>query len=392
MTLRRIAGTLLAVLAAAPAAFAGFADTPGKSTFVLDVNYQYAYTNHNFDDQGKLVNLNDDIVMYDPAGTALGTISVPAFHYDKVLLTQAFYGFTEKFAAGVVVPYFLDSKTELNLNWTAGAYAGDLGRPYTESDFWQFAGSMGQAKPGDFQAKSRLGDVVLGGVYGLKKTPRWQTSLLGFVSTRTGTLADPEILGASGTTGFELQTNGDAGLHVLGDYFFNPRISAGGELFYEAFFPRRLKSAFGKVNPLLSYEGRYNGGGYLVVPSDWVGGSAGVQFVLLRGTQEPSWITRGNPAMQKTLPPLLTVRPALKYTRFFGNRYRSDSPYFDLTQDRRHPGGFRWNFDFVAALNFLRYGVPLGPYYQYHTQEWIAGRNFFPVIDHTFGVQLYAAF
>lgn len=392
MTLRRLAAALCLVAAAAPDTWAGYADTPGKGTFVLDVNYRYAYTKHRLNQERELVNLNDDIVMYDPAGTPLGTISVPAYHYDKVLLTQAFYGFTDKFAAGVVMPYFLESRTELNLTWKPGAYAADLGRPYSGDDFWQFAGSMGQARPRDFYASNRLGDIVLGGIYGLKKTRRWQTSLLGFVSTRTGTKANPEVLGATGTTGFELQSNGDVGLHVLGDYFFNPRISAGGEVFYEGFFPRRMQSAAGAVNPLLLYEGRYNGGGYVVIPGDWVGAATGVQFTLLRGTAKPSWITKGNPAMQKTLPPLLTVRPSLKYTRFFGNRYRSSSAHFDRTQNAQNRSADRFTFEFSVATNFLRYGVPLGPYYQYHTQELVRGRNFIPVIDHTVGVQLYAAF
>jgi hypothetical protein len=392
MTLRRLALALLALLAAAPRAFAGFADTPGKGMIILDVNYRYAWTEHFLDDHGRLTNLNADIVMYDPAGTPLGTISVPAYHFDKVLLTQLFYGFTENFAGGVVVPYFLASQTDLHLNWTSGAYAGDLGRPYSEQDFWAFAGSMGQQKPKDFRAGARIGDVVLGGIYNLKKTKRWQTAALGFVSTRSGSKADPELLGAIGTSGFELQTNGDVGLHLLGDYFLNPRISAGGELFYEGFFPRRNRSALGTVNPLLSYEGRYNGGTYIVVPGDWFGATAGMQFTLLRGTNHESWITRGKPAMQKSLPALFTVRPSLKYTRFLGNRYASASDYFDRTMNASHRAANRYTFEFSAAANFLRYGVPLGPYYQYHSQELVRGTNFIPVMDHTVGVQVYAAF
>lgn len=371
---------------------AGFADTPGKGTFVLDVSYQEPWVRQNFDGRGRTTNLNEDIVMYDPAGTPLGVISVPARHYDKVLLTQAFYGFTDAFAAGVVIPYFLESKTKLNLQWTPGAYASDLGRPYSEEDFWRFAGSMGQGKPGDFRAGKRLGDIVLGGLYQIQKGKRYQTAVMGFVNTRTGEPANPEILGSSGTTGFELQSNGDAGMHAMGDYRLNPRISVGGELFYEWFGPRRLASARGTVNPLLSYEGRYNGGGYLVVPGDWLGGMAGASFTLLRGTDATSWITKNNPKLQKSLPPLLTAEPRLKYTRFFGNRYRSGSPYFDYVNNEANPNGFRVNVEFKASLNALRYGAPVALNYSYVNQELIAGRNFFPITSHVVGLQLFAAF
>lgn len=390
---RRLARLFAALALLAPAAaFAGYADVPGKGTFVADVSYQRATVRGAFDERGRYGNLNEDIVMYDPAGTPLGTISVPAYHYDNVLLTQVFYGFTDKFAAGVIVPYFLDSVTELRLQWTPGAYASDLGRPYSEDDFWRFAGSMGQDKPGDFSAHNRLGDIVLGGLYQITKTRRYQLGVLSFASTRTGELADPEVLGASGTTGYELQSNGDVGLHALGDYFVNPRISVGGEVFYEWFFPRRLPSAEGKINPLLSYEGRYNGGGYLTIPGDWIGGVVGADFTLLRGTNEPSWITRSNPAMQKTLPALLTVKPQFKTTRFFGERTRSKSAFFDAERNRDKPSGVRYNLEIQATTNLLRYGAPLGLYYKYVNQELVPGRNFIPITSHIFGVQLYAAF
>jgi hypothetical protein len=374
------------------AAHAGMADTPGKGFIILDVSRQYARANHSLDKDGKLGNLNDDIVMYDPAGNPLGTIKVPAQHNEKVLLTQLFYGFTDKFAGGVIVPYFLESETKLNFHWTPGAYANDLGRPYSDSDFWEFAGSMGQKKPSDYKKKNILGDVVLGGIYSLQKTKRYQTAVLGFVNTRTGKLSDPEILGATGTNGFELQSNGDIGLHALGDYFLNPRISVGGEVFYEWYFPRRFHNAMGKNNPLLSYEGLYAGPDYLVIPGDWIGGSTSAQFNIIRGTNEPSWITRKNPAMQKTLPNFFTVSPGIKYIRFFGNRYRSDSDFLDRKRELAHPNGYRVNSQVKTAVNFLRYGAPVSVYYILMSQELIHGRSFFPVVNNTFGIQLYAAF
>lgn len=393
--MKRLLSSMLAcglLLASTRPALAGYADVPGRGTIVADVSLQFPYSRGAYDEKGNFGNLNEDIVMYDPAGTPLGTISVPAYHYDRVLLSQLFYGFSDDFAAGVIVPYFLKSVTELRLNWTPGAYASDLGRPYSEDDFWRFAGSMGQGKPKDFEAKNRLGDVVLGGLYQVKKTKRYQLGVLSFASTQTGKPGDPEVLGATGTTGYELQSNGDVGLHLLGDYFINPRISVGGEVFYEWFFPRRLDSAMGSVNPLLSYEGKYNGGGYLVVPGDWIGSVVGADFVLLRGTNEPSWITRSNPKLQKTLPALLTAKPQLKYTRFFGNRYRSDSPFFDAEQARLHRSGYRVNVEFQATLNLLRYGAPVGLYYKYADQELIAGRSYFPIVNNIVGLQLFAAF
>lgn len=373
-------------------AYAGFADTPGKGTIVIDVGVQNPNSKHRLDENGKLGNLNEDIVMYDPAGNPLGTIQVPARHFDQVVLTQIFYGFTEKLAAGLIIPYFKHSHTDLNLNWKSGAYASDLGRPYSTADFWNFAQGMGQKRPPDFDATNRLGDIIIGGVYGLQKTKRYQTSVLAFVSTRTGEKVDPEKLGGTGTNGFELQSNGDVGLHLLGDYNINPRISVGGETFYEWYFPRFLPTAKGKENPLLSYEGKYAGKRYLVIPGDWIGGSAGVSFILLRGTNEPSWITRKKPAMQKTLPPLLTVQPGFKYIRFFGNRYRSESDYFDHKQNDKHPNGFRVNSKVKTSANFLRYGVPLSFYYEYMSQELIKGKNFFPIVNHTYGVQAFGAF
>lgn len=379
--------------------WAGFADTPGKGVFVLDVALQNPRSRYRFDDGGQRRNLADDIVMYDPAGNRLGTISAPARHHDRVLLTQLIYGITEDWTVAVIVPYFMRTETELNLAWKPGAYAADLGRPYSEEDFWQFAESMGQRKPPDFKARNRLGDIILGGVASFAKTATYQTAALFFASTRTGTQADPEVLGATGTTGFELQSNGDVGLHLLGDYALvgrygegGPRLSLGGEVFYEWFFPRRFKTAKGRLNPLMLNEGLYAGDTYLVIPGDWLGGSLGLQWTMIQGTDSPSWITAKNPQLQKTLPPLLSVQPIVKYIRFFGNRYRSDSPFFDRRQNQLHPNGFRVTARLKAALNLLRYGVPLSLYYEYADQELIPGRSFFPIVNHIYGLQLYAAF
>jgi hypothetical protein len=388
----RAAVTAAILTLTASPAWAGFADVPGKGVFVGDVSLQNPVVRSRYNDRGDRNNLVDDMVMYDPSGNALGTISVPARHSKEVLLHQFAYGITDKLAVAVIVPYFLSQRTELNFGWAPGAYAAELGRSYSESDFWQFAESMGQQKPQDHEDRGILGDIILAGLYNVVKGARHQISILAIASTHTGSQADPNILGATGTTGFDLQSNGDLGAHLLGDYRLHDRLSVGGEVYYHHFFPRSMPAAMGEMHPLMAFEGLYAGESYTLDPGEWIGTTAGLELTIFRGTDSPSWITRKNPEMQKTLPKLFNVNPGIRYLSFFGNRYESESPFFDHDRAGRQPGGYRVTVLTKATMNFIRYGVPLAVYYQYMNQELISGTNFIPAVNNIFGVQLFAAF
>ena len=75
----------------------------------------------------------------------LGSDKKPQAQLD-ILMIQALYGITDRLTAAVYVPIVLRSRVVTNLSWEPGDYQSQLGRSYSEEDFWGWASSLGQPR------------------------------------------------------------------------------------------------------------------------------------------------------------------------------------------------------------------------------------------------------
>ena len=169
------------------------------------------------------------------------------------MLIQVLYGITDRLTAAVYVPIVMHSRVTTNLSWEPGDYQSQLGRKYSEDDFWGWASSLGQPRvPTVWEAGVRLADIVLGARYLLPETIwmsknhfRWSATLQ--VALPTGANFDPEAAVSVGTNLWELHAAGDVEAHVSADkHFFVDdfgvyRVNVGVDLYYAFFRPRRTR-------------------------------------------------------------------------------------------------------------------------------------------------------
>ena len=136
----------------------------------------------------------------------------------QVLLTRLAVGITDWLSFGLIFPYALKQETRLNLDWRSGDFIPEFNREMSEDDFWDWASGLGQPKPKDWSDSGRPGDVILALLANVVREDWVQITFLTFGNTFTGEAADPEQLGAVGTSGFDFITNGDLGFHLLSDW------------------------------------------------------------------------------------------------------------------------------------------------------------------------------
>lgn len=391
---RRLA--LIALALAWPvAALGGTTDVLPRGAFLFNFGYSSSEVRGRFNGSGELKGIVDPVTMMEPTGTAMGTL-VPSARVDLVAAVyQLFYGVTDDWTLGMIVPVVQQTQTHLDLKWIPGAYDPALGRPYSASDFWAFAQSMGQPKPGDETGNQGvLGDAILGTKVRLHETDDYVVGALGFVDLQTGRPPDPENLTGVGATGYDFGTNGDLGLHLTWDWKLpeplRGRLTPGGDVFYEYFWTHVRKTPTGVIDPLLLTEAPYVGPSYRFKPGDYWGGSVGTDVTILKGPSALTWITRADPSLQEKLPALLVVNATYQHVRLEPTIYRSQSPQWDWERDSFEPGGYRNTVSLTGTLSLFKLGAPVNLYANYMNQEWIPGRNFRPVVAWMGGVQLLA--
>ena len=222
-------------------------------------------------------------------------------------MIQALYGITDKLTAAVYVPIVMHSRVATNLSWEPGDYQSQLGRAYSEEDFWGWASSLGQPRvPAVWEAGVRLADIVLGARYLLPQTEwmsknhfRWSATLQ--VALPTGTNFDPEEAVSVGTNLWELHAAGDVEAHVSADkHFFVDeygvyRLNIGADLFYAFFRPREYKAGHGLRNPLLNNNAFYVGDTYIVDGGDWLAGTISIDVVPFLGPTRASIVSGRRP-------------------------------------------------------------------------------------------------
>ena len=370
---------------AAPALAGNNTSTLPTGTFVLDVAYYDSIARTRFDDARTPLPLLDGIARYEPGGGWQGTITANPLVRYELFVPQLMYGATDDLTLVLAMPTVIHSTIQPRLSWTPGDYQNNLGRSYTESDFWGWAKSMGQDKPGDFAGNSWTpADMVLGARYSLSwLAPLRDAGLHAATSVQvalpTGKNPDPEELVAGGTTVWDLHNYGDAEFHLSLEKPWKweemTRINFGLDLHYAWMRERSFASPTGSRSPLLMTYAPYTGPSYTINPGDMIGGSVLLELVPLIGPTWSTWMNQHNPANSAKWPALLTLTGAVMYAHMNQSTWTSQSALWDWDHNKYWLPGDKNTVKLSADLSLMRLGLPLQLYAGYRTQELLPGRN-----------------
>jgi hypothetical protein len=383
--------------------WAGFTETLPKRTFLLDVAFNYSMLDKRWDDHGNKGPLIDEIERYEPGGGLQGILTPNASVDFMVLLMQLQYGILDNLTVGVGVPLVLRTSVTPEFSWEVGDYQPTLGRAYSEQDFWDWAESMGQPKPGPWKGnKNKLSDLVLGARWRWTDHHDWFRSV-GFFSTLTvsgaiptGSQKDPEEIVSAGTTMWDLHSQGELSVHLGFDKTFDReldgRLILGLDTFYEAFFRHSYKSPHGTRNPLLLNQALYIGDSYSIKPGDFSGVSVQADVIAYKGPDWDTWITKGDQKKIEKMPPLITLSTRYTFLHLQQTDYYSNSDLWDYDQEEQWKPGYKNILTFKVTFSFLRLGAPFQLYGIYRNLSWIPGKNTRAADVFTGGIQLPISF
>ncbi|MBM4395768.1 MAG: hypothetical protein FJ087_08765 [Deltaproteobacteria bacterium] len=377
---------LLLLLLFPSLAHAGFTETPPAGTFVLDEVFHLADLSRAYDDSGRAGPLIDPVWRYEPGGGLQGVIVPDARVRFGILVTQLTYGVTDWLSVAVAVPVVVLNTVSPDLSWRAGDFQQALGRAYSEDDFWQWAASMGQPRPGHWSGnRGVLSDIVIGARWRFSDHAPWfrrnglHLALTVMGAIPTGTPADPEEIVAAGTTAWDLHSQGEFGVHLSADKTFvrelDGRLTIGVDVFYEAFFRHEYRTPRGTKHPLLLGYEPYVGPTYTLDPGDFSGASLQLDVVPWKGPARATWIVKGDPSRAEQLPPLVTV--SLRYTHVHVGQsdWESDSPLWDWDREKVWRPGYKNVLAGELRVSLLRVGAPIELMAGYRNQTWIGGKN-----------------
>ncbi len=375
----------LAVFGPSRSARAANTVTLPEGTFLVDESWVDAVTTTAFDNNRKPQSLLLPIERYEPGGGLQGTITAkPVVRY-RFLVSQLNYGVTDALSVAIGVPLVTSTTIDPRLGWVPGDYQSSLGRSYSETDFWQWAKSMGQDKPQAFDGNHyTLADLVLGARYRLPDFAFLDRlglrAALGVqVALPTGKPADPEILVASGTAVWDLNNYGDAEAHLLFDRPFVhqgvTRLNLGLDAYYAWLRPREMVSPTGSKSPLLLTYAPYIGPTYTLDPGDFAGGTVSVDAVPWVGPAYATFVSGRSLGKARSFPPLLTVSAGFTWLHVGQTTFASDSPMWTWDHEKVFKPGFKTTVRLGADLSLLRLGLPLQLYARMTNQEWVPGQN-----------------
>lgn len=378
---------------------AAFTETLPAGVGMADVSYSYSWLKNAYDNQGHLGPLLDPIWRYEPGGGMQGVIQPNVDVRYQLLITQLQLGILKNWTVGVGVPLVLKTTVNPTLGWTPGDYQPQLGHAYSDADFWQWAQSMGQPKPGRWEGNSfALSDIVLGSRL---RWSDWVHALdnLGLESAvtvlwalRTGKPAAQEEIVSAGTTMWELHAQGELGVHLSVEKSFkeslDDRLRLGLDAFHEVFLPRTLDTPRGIKNPLLMNYAPYVGDTYRLNPGDFTGVAFDVAAVPVKGPSKGNWITKGDAAKAQALPPLLTVSARYTYTYLQQSDWESNSDLWDWDREKLWRPGYKNALSGKVSLSLLRVGIPLQVYAAYRSLTLLPGKNTRAANVLTAGIQI----
>ena len=380
-----IAGVIV-VLLWSSAAQARYTTTAPKGTFILDNTFFISQLSTAYDNNGNARPLIDPIYRYEPGGGLQGIIIPDVKVNFYVYLLQLMYGVTDSFSVGIGIPIVLKTTVRPNLGWVPGDYQWNLGRAYSESDFWQWAASMGQSRPGSWSGNNGvLGDLVLGIRWRFTDLIRWcrandlfaTFSIMGAIPT--GRHADAENLLSVGTNMWDLYSQGELAIHLSIEKGFpkklDNRLFIGVDVFYEVFFPHTYTTPKGTENPLLLTYQPYVGDTYVIDPGDFVGAAIAVDIVPVKGPALGTWISGHDKKKAAKMPPMLTLNLEYRHVHTLQSWWRSKSAIWDWDREKAWRPGYKNVLAGKVTLSLLRVGVPFDLYAGYRNQTWIGGKN-----------------
>ena len=398
-----LALALVASFVASPA-LAGTTDTLPAGVWAVDVSYVMALTDKQFDKDGNEAPLLEPIRRYEAGGGLQGVLTARPTVDMRLIVTQLMYGITDRWVLAFALPTSLRSTIKTNLGWTPGDWNSTLGRPYSEQDFWEWAGSMGQPKPdatwvGNVNTPA---DLVIGSRWRLPDTPwmernnvRWSVMVQGALPT--GRDPDPEKIIELGTTGWWLHNYGDLELHLAADWRWRDsagldRLTVGLEAYYAWLRTRTLKTPTGRDNPLLLTYAPYVGETHTVDGGDWQVGRLSVDIAPIVGPTFGTWMTKGSVEAASKFPALLTINMSYDFVYLQPTVWTSNDPLWSADRGKYWGQGYKHAFSATAALSLMRVGAPLQFYVRQRSLDLIPGKNMRPANATTVGVRLIAKF
>lgn len=388
-TLVLAAAMALATAFASGDAFADRTATLPAGAFALDLAWTNSTSRQGWTSDREKMPLLNGIRRYEPGGGWQGDIEAEPSVVYNFLITQLMYGVTENLTAALAVPLVLDATIDTNLSWRSGDYMSQLGRPYSESDFWQWAESMGQPKPTDRWEGNHnsLADMVLALRYRLPRLSwmeRWgvDVAVAAQAALPTGSTPDPEQLVVAGTTAWDLHSYADLQLHLSVEKSWYdahgvPWLALGVDTFYGWMRSREFTTPTGTLNPLLLNYQPYVGDTYQIDGGDWLSALALVDWSPWAGPTYATYVTKGDMARAQELPRLLTLQLAFQYLKTAQSDWISDSEIWNWQSGREEfwQPGDKNTVIAQATVSLLRVGAPLQLYVRYRNQELVPGRN-----------------
>jgi len=366
---------------------AGFTDTLPEGTFMLDESIAFSVLNSRWDDDGNRAPMLDPVERYEPGGGLQGILTPEADVNFLVLVSLLQYGITDSLTVAVGIPVVLRTTIDLDLQWEPGDFQPYIGRQFTEEDFWQWAGSVGQNKPGDWSGNEGvLSDIILGVRWRFSDYFEWfedvahmRVALMVMGALPTGKQVPPEEIAATGTTMWDLHSQGELCFHLSLDQRFpgplEDRLVLGLNFFYEILFEHEYDTPTGSKNPLMLTFAPYVGDRYTLDPGDFSGVAIDLGLVLLEGPALATWLSDNDADKAEKLPPMLTVSLRYMFTHLQQSDWESDSEIWDWEREKLWMPGYKNTLFGRVSVSLLRVGVPLMLYVGYRNQTWIGGRN-----------------
>lgn len=398
---------VVALLVAALCVTAHAAETQvlPRGVFVLETSYLHSTLDSQWSNEGRQESLLPSITRYEPGGGLQGVITArPDVSFD-IVLTQLLYGVTDDLTLAIGLPFVRHTQVKTNLGWEEGDYQPQLGRAYSEDDFWAWAASMGQGKPPEAWRgnQNTLADMVLGARYRLPNFS-WLaraglTAAVGLqIALPTGRPADREEVVSVGTTAWDLHSYGDVELHgavsrtLWKDGAGVERLSATVDVFYAWLRPRTYQTPRGEKNPLLMNFAPYVGDSYVIDGGDWLATNLTLESALWAGPTARGLIYKEAPAPTGELPPLLSASLSYSHVRTGQTDWQSESPLWEWDREKYWRPGFKNILRGTLTASFVRVGVPVQAYASYRTQTLIPGKNVRPSNVLSLGIRLLAKF
>ncbi|MEW5740908.1 MAG: hypothetical protein AB1938_18455 [Myxococcota bacterium] len=388
----------------ATSAFAMETQVLPRGTWMVDLAYMRSTIDKQWDGERRAVSLIPEMPRYEPGGGLQGILRArpdATFHF---ILLQLMYGITDRLSVAVYLPIVLNTSIKTNLSWEPGDYQSQLGRAYSEDDFWAWAASMGQPRVANEWSgnNGRISDIILGARYLLPEFEwmkasgfRWAATLQ--VALPTGSNMDPEEAVSAGTNLWELHAAGTIEAHLSADQPFLEddgvsRGNVGADVFYAAFLPRKYQSGTGALNPLLNNFAPYVGESYWIDGGDWLGATLSVDVVPVIGPTRATIVSGNSLEKAKTLPPLLTLSLAYTHIRTLQSHWNTDSDLWAWEREKLWQPGEKNLVKGTVTLSFLRVGLPIQVYASYRTQDLIPGRYTRPANVLTAGIRTVLKF